>query len=210
MKKIVVILLLLCSAGLVKASAQSYEVEQLLLDVQKLSQLKQILSGLKTGYDILSKGYTTIRDISEGNFNLHEAFLDGLWLVSPTVRQYWKIPQIINDQVEIVKEYQTAFAGFKKEGRFTPDEITYIGDVYGNLLSQSLQNLTDLTHIVTADKLRMSDQERLSAIDRLYADMQDKLLFLRDFDNNTAILALQRAKEQNDARTMQQVYGITP
>ncbi len=54
----------------------------------------------------------------------------------------------------------------------------------------------------------MSDDERLAAIDRIYADMQDKLVFLRYFNNNTTILALQRAKEQNDVVTMSQIYGI--
>ena len=36
------------------------------------------LKDMKEGYEIVSKGYSTIRDISKGSFNLHEAFLDGL------------------------------------------------------------------------------------------------------------------------------------
>jgi hypothetical protein len=62
--------------------------------------------------------------------------------------------------------------------------------------------------ILAADKLRMSDEQRLSAIDRIYDDMEDKLSFLRDFDGKTGILALQRIKEKNDALTMEGVYDI--
>ena len=54
----------------------------------------------------------------------------------------------------------------------------------------------------------MSDDERLIAIDKIFADMQDKLLFLRHFNNNTTVLAVQRAKEKNDANTMRLIYGI--
>src|SRR5258707_1034350 len=123
MKKITVILFLSLCAGTRPAAAQAFEIQQLLLDVQKLTQLKQLLSDMKTGYDVVSKGYTTIRDIAQGNFNLHEVFLDGLWLVSPTVRKYWKIPEIINYQVALVKEYKSAYNGFQQGGYFNPDEI---------------------------------------------------------------------------------------
>ena len=64
-----------------------------------------------------------------------------------------------------------------------PDELLYIGQVYGNLFNQSLKGLDDLTLILTANKLRMSDAERLAGIDKIYDGMQDKLQFLRSFNN---------------------------
>src|SRR6218665_2577336 len=89
--------------------AQSFEVQQLLLNVEKLAQFKQILADLKKGYEIVSKGYTTIRDISQGNFKLHDLFLDALLQVSPTVRKYKKITDIIVMQIQLVKEYKAAW-----------------------------------------------------------------------------------------------------
>lgn len=204
MKKLLVLLVMGCIVC-DRSSAQSYEVQQLLLDWTKLTQMKQILSDLKTGYQILDKGYTVIKDISQGNFNLHEAFLDGLWLISPAVRKYWKIPEIINYQTSLVKEYKTAYNNFKQGGYFNPDEILYMAQVYNNLINKSVNNLTDLTNIITANKLRMGDDERLAGIDKIYEDMQDMLTFLRSFNNQTSVLALQRAKEQNDVRVMREL-----
>jgi hypothetical protein len=83
-----------------------------------------------------------------------------------------------------------------------------MGAVYNKLLDQSLKNIGDLTTVITANQLRMSDAERLHAIDHIYSDMQDKMLFVRSFTNNTSLLDLQRTKEQNDTRMMQQLYGI--
>ena len=90
-----------------------------------------------------------------------------------------------------------------------PGEIDYLSKVYTNLFKQSLSNLDELTIIITANKLRMSDDERLAAIDRIYNGIQDKLMFLRHFNNNTTILAVQRAREKNDAVTMEKIYGVT-
>lgn len=181
-----------------KALAQSQEMQQLVLNIEKLAQFKQILKDMKKGYEILNGGYNTVKNLSKVNFDLHKSFLDALMQVSPTVRNYKRVGDIVNYQVLLVKEYREAFNRFKNSGHFTNEEIDYFQRVYDNLLKQSLRNLDELTTIVTANKLRMSDDERLVAIDKIYADMQDKLLFLRSFNNNTSVLAVQRAKEQND------------
>ncbi len=203
-----VILLCCLLAGIKHAAAQSYEAKQLLLDWSKLEQMKGILKDMQEGYQIVSKGYATIRDISQGNFNLHEAFLDGLWLVSPTVRKYWKIPAIINDQLQIVKEYKSAFNHYRQSSLLNPDEIVYLSQVYSNLFNQSLKSLDDLAILITADQLRMSDDERLSGIDRVYNEIQDKLQFLRSFNNQTSLLLLQRTKEQNETGLMNRLYDV--
>jgi DNA repair ATPase RecN len=210
MKKLIIILgiVLFTFPMANKALAQKDEIAQLLLNVEKLAQFKQILSDMKKGYKILNGGYNTIKDLSEGNFSLHKTFLDALMEVSPTVKNYKRVADIINYQVILVKEYKSSFNRFKRDNNFNQQELAYLGRVYENLFKQSLNNLDDLVTIITANKLRMSDDERLKAIDKIFADMQDKLLFLRHFNNNTTVLAVQRAKERNDANTMRLVYGI--
>ena len=201
------LILLICGSS-IKVSAQSYEIQQLLLDVSKLAELKKILTDLKQGYEIVSKGYNTIKDLSQGNFNLHKTFLDGLLEVSPAVRKYKRVSDIVDCQLKLVKEYKSTLKKVKGDNNFTSVEISYLNKVYENLFDGSMENLDELTTILTANKLRMSDDERLEAIDRLFYDMQDKLSFLRYFNNNWVILALQRAKEGNDIQTMRSLHGI--
>lgn len=81
--------------------------------------------------------------------------------------------------------------------------------VYGNLFKLSLRNLDELATVITANKLRMSDDERLESIDRIYADMQDKLVFLRNFNANTSVLSVQRSKEYNDVNSLRNLYEVT-
>jgi archaellum component FlaC len=191
-----------------KATAQSEEAQQLLLNVEKLAQLKEILKNLYKSYEVISIGYNTIKDLSQGNFNLHKNFLDNLMQVSPVVKNYKKVADIIACQLKIVSEYKQAYNRFKSDKNFSSKEMEYMGKVYSNLFNQSLKNVDALVTIVTAGTLRMSDNERLEAVDNLYDDMQDKLSFLRHFNNNTTVLAVQRAKEKNDINTIQSIYGI--
>ncbi|MBG6061558.1 DNA repair ATPase RecN [Flavobacterium sp. CG_9.1] len=209
MKKIVITGILLVGLLLpTKITAQAQEMQQLILNIEKLAQFRQILKDMKKGYEILNGGYNTVKKLSQGNFNLHETFLDALMQVSPTIRNYRRVGDIVNYQVLLVKEYKAAFNRFKNSGNFNPDEIAYLERVYNNLFKQSLRNIDELTTVITANKMRMSDDERLVAIDKIYADMQDKLLFLRSFNNNTSVLAIQRAKERNDVNAMRSIYKV--
>lgn len=207
MKKTILFVVLLLVQVQV-SSAQSSDIQQLLLNVEKLSQFRQILNDMKKGYEILDKGYSTIKDISQGNFSLHKAFLDGLLNVSPTVRNYRKIGEIVSYQSKVVGEYRDSFARFRSDGNFNPQELGYIAGVYDRLLNESLRNLDELLLVVTAGKMRMSDDDRLKEIDRIHGQMQHKLQFLRTFNTNTAILAIQRLKERNDVHRMIGIYGI--
>lgn len=199
MKKILILGLLICLSLIPsKALAQSAEIQQLILNIEKLSQFKKILSDMKKGYELLSGGYKTVKDMSQGNFNLHKTFLDALMQVSPAVKNYKRVGEIVNFQILLVKESRNGLNHFARSGNFSAQEIGYFERVYGNLLRESLRNLDELTMTVTADKLRMSDDERLEAVDNIFIEMQDKLLFLRDFNASSNILLLQRAKERND------------
>lgn len=208
MKSLIIFLLLTIQISSNALFAQSTEAQQLLLNVEKLAQLKKILSNMKKGYEIVSTGYNTIKDISKGNFNLHDAFLNALLQVSPTVRKYKRVADILTCQSQIVKEYRSAFNRFKSTNMFNSSEITYMEDVYKNLFNKSLQNLDELGIVITAGKLRMSDDERIAAIDRIYKDISDKLVFLRGFNNESSVLAVQRGRELVDTKLSEKLNGL--
>ena len=200
------LIILMIAGSTATTNAQTTEVQQLLLNYEKLNQLKNILRDMKKGYQVVSSGYTTIKNISEGNFNLHDTFISGLMTVSPAIKKYKRVPDIIRYQKNIVDEYKSAFARFKSSGSFNPEEIEYLAKVYHNLFNESLRSLDELASVITSSKLSMSDDERLAAIDRIFADTEEKLQFLRHFNKNTSILALQRDKENRDIRRTEDLY----
>lgn len=186
--------------------AQSNEVQQLLLNWEKLNQLKNILNDMKKGYQIVSQGYNSIKNIASGNFSLHETFIDGLMMVNPEIKKYKRVAEIISYQKQLVSEYKNAYNRFINSNTFNAKELKYLGKVYKQLANQSMDNLDELTTIITSSQLRMSDDERLQAIDRIFVDTQDKLQFLRDFNKQTSILSLQRKKEMADIQSASQYF----
>ncbi len=193
-----------------KCSAQSQELQQLLLDIEKLTQMKSILADMKTGYQIYQQGYGAISGLSKGNFDLHSTYLNGLLTVNPAVRNYGRIADIILIQSSLMREYRQAVGRYKRSGSFSTGELTYFGEVYSKLVTASLEGLGELANVLTAGKLRMSDAERISAIDRVYEGIEDKLQFLRSFNRQNNLILLQRNREQNDARTVRGLYNINP
>jgi hypothetical protein len=209
LKHIVIILaFFVCLISAKVANAQVQEMQQLILDIEKLTQLKGILSDMKTGYQIYQQGYGSISQLSKGNFDLHSVYLNGLLSINPMVKNYGRVADILTQQVSLVSEYKSAYRQFRQSGSFNASELNYMNNVYTQLVNQSLQNLDDLTNVLTAGKLRMSDDERMRAIDRIYASSSDKLQFLRHFNRQGVLLNIQRSKDIGDTRTLKQLYGI--
>lgn len=206
MKKLI-LTLMLCSCYLFSFS-QSAEVKQLILNVEKLTQFKNILNDMKDGYQIINNGYSTIKDLSVGNFNIHEAFLDQLLKVSPAVKKYHRVAKIIQLQLRLGKSSGQAIKQFASSRYFLGDEISYTRSILKRLGKSSLQNLDDLTLVLSAGKLRMSDDERLKEIDRIYLDMLDKNQFLNYFIQQQNLLLMNKKKEMQEVKILKDNYGL--
>ncbi|MBS1519844.1 MAG: TerB family tellurite resistance protein [Bacteroidetes bacterium] len=205
-RPVAISLVMLCFT--LHANAQSDELQQLLLDIEKLTQFKSILSDMKKGYQIYQQGYGTISGLSKGNFDLHYVYLTGLLAVNPAVLNNSRVGQIMSQQSDIISEYKRYASLFRQSGSFSPAELGYMDNVYNQLVKQSNANVDDLANVTTAGKLRMSDDDRLRAIDRIYNSSSDQLQFLRYFNRQAVLLSLRRSKDLNDTKTLKRLYGI--
>jgi hypothetical protein len=199
------------SISLVTSLSQGQSIpqllEQLVLDVEKLTSMKATLQQMYNGYATLEKGYTNIRDIAKGNFNLHQAFLDALLVISPAVASDPRITTIINTEYNIVASYHAANARWSASGVFTPQELNYIIDTYSALLDRCLQSIEELTMVITADQLRMSDGQRMQAISRIDEETRQQAAMLQQLDNTLSIQTEQRLAAQGDINTLNSIYG---
>ena len=202
--------LIIGMAAATPGKAQASDVEQLILDVQKLTVLKQILTDLKTGYEVLDAGYSAVRDIAKGSFNLHEAFLDGLLAVSPAVRNYQRVKDIVSMEAGMLSRYQSAWSGFQQNKFLQPAEIASLWQFYTNLFKKTVQGLNDLMMVLMPGTLRASDAERMRQIDGIYTGMLENAAELDRVNNTTALLAMQRAQEENDMKVLGGLYGLSP
>jgi hypothetical protein len=212
MKKTIIILLLTLAGALAPVAGKAQSVadllEQLALDYQKLASMKNTLSQMYKGYEVLTRGYNSVKDVSQGNFTLHRIYLDGLLTASPAVRKYPRVNDIMNDQAALVSEYRSAWNSFSHDPNFKPEELSYMRKLYENLLTAGQKDLDDLSVILSDNQLRMNDAERLAAIDRICIDSHSQLNYLRKYNDQAYKTTLQRSDENNDRQSMKTLNGI--
>jgi hypothetical protein len=193
----------------VRAQSIADLAEELALDAQKLSSMKATLQEMYQGYTELKNGYTRIRDVVKDNFNLHEVFLDALWVLSPAVRNDPRLEEIINTEYRLVQVYQAATGRLSGQGVWTAQELGFITGTFSTLLQRSMQVVEELTMITTDNELRMNDAQRLQALGRIDTEIKDELGFMERFDQELAIEAARRGQESNDINTLKSMYGLS-
>jgi hypothetical protein len=208
MKKIMLVLAL----GLVFMTGRGQSIlqltEQIALDAQKLASLKSTLQEMYKGYDQLKNGYTRIRNVARDNFSLHKGFLDALLVTSPAVRGDPRMASIVNTANRVIAEYRSGTAQMGSNPLFTAQELSYITGTFSALLTRCNRALDELTMVTTDNDLRMSDDQRLQALDRIDAEVRSELGFLQQFDNTLAVEAALRQRDAGDIHTLKKLYGL--
>jgi hypothetical protein len=196
MMKILLLLLLMAGGLHFPSKAQSIAdlLIQLELDKEKLSAMKSTLTEMYQGYEQLKQGFTHIRDIAKANFNLHADFLSALLAVSPSVRGDPRINVILDREYRIVAGYASVDPTWKY--------------AYTGLLQRCLQSAEELTIILTANELRMSDAERMQAIGRIDLDTQAQLILLQQLDDAISLQVAQRQQAARDINSLKTLYDL--
>lgn len=176
--------------------------------LQQIAALHIYIGYAKKGYNIVSGGVNTIRDIKKGDLNLHNTFFSSLKTINPKISRYAKVADIISYQVRIIKLIRQTLQSIREANQFSVQEIEYCKKVLDALLDDCIQSVTDLLIIITPDKLQMTDNERLTRIDKLYLDMQDKFTFCNVISEDISLLALQRLTEQIEINRSKLINGI--
>lgn len=187
--------------------AQDTEVQQLLLNVKKLDQLKDMLQDMKDKYEILNQGYSQVKDLTEGNFRLHEVFLNRLVQVNPQVKSYHRVAEIIRLQIQMVQGISASKQQLQIHDLLDEFELDQILRVYGSFSSSSLKNLEELTLLLTDGELQMDDWERLQGIDRVYESMRTLTTGLGKYHVSLQSLTEMRKRNAWDSKTLENVLG---
>lgn len=176
--------------------------------LQQIAALQVYIGYAKRGYNIVTSGVNTIRNIKNGDFNLHRDFFNRLKNVNPAIRKYAKVADIIAYQVKIIKQTKATLQQIRETKQFTEAELDYCKQVFDTLLDECVKTVDELILVTTSGELEMKDDERLKRIDGLYADIQDKYSFACSFSEDMGILAVQRLGEQMEINRSKIINGI--
>lgn len=199
--------IMLCFLGLA-ACAQNQEIEQLKLNLEKLAQLKLMLSQAKQGYQTLQRGYNAVRDVAKGNYDLHKAYLDGLFEVSAPVRSAPALKRLLDNRTLAEKEYQNWYRQLTSLGLLKAQELFAIQAKYQQIAGDFSEGMDELRLLLMSGKLRMSDAERIAAIETLAGKSDELLAALRGLIKEQTSVVAAKAVRQRDKQAILQLYGL--
>jgi len=198
-RKMACLLLILCLAGSwgygqtfgefinQKKTQRKYFIEQ-------LAALKLYAGYLQKGYLIGRDGIQAVRDITNGEFGLHSAFIGSLSKVSPVISRHKKVAEVIAMQLEMV----SVFRSMGKLDHLEPLTFAYIASVGSEILEASVSDVEVLMMVISSGRLDLDEGERLRRLDELHASVEEKYRFVRWFRGEVLLLNKQKDKLLND------------
>jgi hypothetical protein len=174
----------------------------------QILEYETFLKELKSGYSTTQKGLNTAHELKNGTFTLHQDYFNSLKQVAPAVSSDPKIKGIADLLSAIEQTFDLALSWQKDKAILTTNEISYIQSIYSSLLIECSKKIDELKLAVTPGQVQMTDQQRLSEIDGIYSDMQQKYRFACAFTRQTYGLANARITDQTGQQALKQLYHI--
>ncbi|RQO74507.1 hypothetical protein DBR43_03710 [Pedobacter sp. KBW06] len=172
--------------------------------LQQIAALQVYIGYAKKGYNIASSGLQTIKDITNGEFSLHSAFISSLKTVSPVIRKHVKVAEIIEYQIKIGR----AFGTVKYSPYLSVSNQLYVIGVHEKIIQECGKDLEELFLVITSGKVEMTDEERLRRLDIIYESIVDKYAFTMDFIGQVRIMINQAEREEQFINHLRKYYEI--
>jgi len=219
MKKILIILIFICSVSVQKADAQIVEIIKAAItkvvravDLQ-VQRLQTQTIWLQDAQKIIENTMhqlklTDIANWSDKQKTLYANYYNELWQVKNLIGTYQKVKDIIQKQTQLVNAYKQADALFKQDSHFNINEMDYMERVYSGIIDESVKNLEQVYLVINSFSTQMSDAQRLAIVNAASGRIDENYNDLKQFNNQNVKLSLQRSKDMNDMNTVKQLYGI--
>src|ERR1019366_7395881 len=109
---------------------------------QQIAALKVYTGYLEKGYHIAQSGLTTIGEIKNGEFSLHQTFFSSLSQMNPAIGAGARVAEIIALQLSIIEKYTTCYQQVRQSHVFNSGEINTVYTVFTSLLNDCANDLT--------------------------------------------------------------------
>jgi hypothetical protein len=213
--KIVVLVITLLSVGLfgpVRSQTFSEWFQQKKTQkkylVQQIALLQVYLGYLKKGYTIVNNGITTVRQIRSGEFDLHSTFYTSLSRVNPQIKQYSKAAAILRNQQLILSTYRSTIESIRGSPYVPAEQTDWLYRTCQPFLEDVAATTHHLIAVLTNGRLKMSDNERIGQIDKLYDQSKKQLIFIQQMATDASMLKTQRSKDQYENEYLRRQYQL--
>ena len=163
---------------------------------------KQIIETSTTAKNMISNFQETVKIYQQG-----KQYYDALKSVHDLVKDARKVQQTILLVGDISDIYVNSFQKMMADENYSVEELSAIALGYAKLLEESSAVLIELKTVTSANVLSMSDAERMSVIDRIYAEVREYKNLVQYYTNKNISVSYLRAKKKNDTDRIMALYG---
>ena len=149
-----------------------------------------------------------ISDWTQKQKDLYGKYFDELKKVKDLIAYYRRIKDITDKQARLLQEYGRAWGMLRNDSHFTPQEIQYMGSVYNGILAETVKNIDEMMLVVNSFKTQMTDAKRLEILNHAAGKVDRNYSDLNTFTRQNAVLSIQRAKNEQEIKTIKKMYGI--
>ena len=195
----------------VKLDELGQTATELLLNLQKFSVIaagKNIL--LNNNLDLVTS-YQKLKDITDGNFSLHEDFIKRvLGKVKDEVKQHSKAIQLLEVLQAIRKEAQQSRTLIATAGVFSEPELAFFVDSYQQCYREAGHLIAEYLMVITDDDMKANDGERILLVIDIHQDAVNLYNSLRRFNAEMQLTTAHRRDVAEQSNRVMTLFGIEP
>jgi len=140
--------------------------------------------------------------------DLYGNYFEELWKVKQVIADYHRVKAILDREAQLVSAYRRCWWLLQQDSHFSSAELQHMQAVYSGILDESMKNLNLLSTVLKDFLLQLSDGDRLAIINRVELGMDRNYNDLVRFNNENALLSLQRARDEGDVELVKKMYGL--
>lgn len=203
------IIFFICCFGY-QSQAQTFNEFFRQTKTQKEYLMKQIIAlkfygdFLKEGYGIVDSGLNTIKNFNKTESELHSGYFNSLKEINPVVANSPMIGEITNWKNRTI----SLLGNLKTPSQTGISEAEYIEEVKRHVIAECQKEFSFLKLVITSGKLELTDQERLTQIEKLHTSMRNKHEFTESFIRSVKLLDNQRQNEQRQLKASKEMFNL--
>lgn len=149
-----------------------------------------------------------ISDWTEKQKDQYKKYYDELRKVKVIITYYQRLRDLAQKQNQLLMEYQRAWNIIRNDPHFSAEEIADISKNYRAILNEAAQQVEGIVNIISSFHLEMSDSKRLEMINQTAEQLENNFRFLLRCKQENGMISYGRAKNQQDAAGIKQLYGL--
>lgn len=176
--------------------------------IQQIALYQVYLGYAKRGYKIAQGGLETIKDIRDGELRLHDAHYDSLAIAAAAIKHSTGVKSAVRDCTHTARLIQTVKHYAYTSTSFSPSERAYIRRVT-DAVSIDLSRISEeLDLTLTSGTARMTDDERISRINKVQQEAASAYAFMRRFAADMQASGKNRSTLLQETETTKKLYQL--